>query len=146
MSLRWLCSHRQGYLDQLGRRPVSLASLQYLSLRMNAPAFGCRCRLKMPFLFPTTRRTPRRQSDTITCVLTCVHAFAWGCVCVSAHACTRVWVFLCITKAYEFQKMKRCSPPLSECQKRCLRNTSTSAVSLSLLGELCEATVAMVSR
>ncbi len=35
--------------------PVSFASLQYLSFRMNAAALGCLCLVKIPFLFPTTR-------------------------------------------------------------------------------------------
>lgn len=43
---------------QGGSVPVSFASLQYLSLRMNAAALGCLCLVKIPFLFPTTRRTP----------------------------------------------------------------------------------------
>lgn len=50
------CEH--GYLIQGGSRPVSLASIQYRSFRMNAAALGCRCRVKTPFLFPTTRVNP----------------------------------------------------------------------------------------
>ena len=38
--------------------PVSFASLQYLSFRMNAALLGCLCLVKTPFLFPTTRVNP----------------------------------------------------------------------------------------
>ncbi|TNN64995.1 hypothetical protein EYF80_024734 [Liparis tanakae] len=57
------CQNEQGYLVQGGSLPVSLASLQYLSFRMNAAALGCRSLVKTPFLFPTTRRTPADMRD-----------------------------------------------------------------------------------
>lgn len=53
-----------GYLVQGGSLPVSLANLQYLSLRMNAAALGCLCLLKIPFLFPTTRVIPAEKTRT----------------------------------------------------------------------------------
>lgn len=52
------CHSEQGYLVQGGSMPVSFASLQYLSFRVNAAALGCLCLLKIPFLFPTTRVIP----------------------------------------------------------------------------------------
>lgn len=58
-SLSWTgCQSEHGYLVQGGSVPVSFASLQYLSFRMNADALGCLCLVKTPFLFPITRVTP----------------------------------------------------------------------------------------
>lgn len=38
--------------------PVSFASLQYLSFRMNAALLGCLCLVKTPFLLPATQINP----------------------------------------------------------------------------------------
>lgn len=51
-----------GYLAQGGSLPVSFASLQYRSLRINAAALGCLCLVKTPFLFPYTRVIPADTS------------------------------------------------------------------------------------
>lgn len=51
-----------GYLVQGGSLPVSFASLQYRSLRINAAALGCLCLVKTPFLFPYTRVIPADTS------------------------------------------------------------------------------------
>lgn len=52
------CHSEHGYLVQGGSLPVSFASLQYRSLRINAAALGCLCLVKTPFLFPYTRVIP----------------------------------------------------------------------------------------
>lgn len=51
-----------GYFIQGGNLPVSFASLQYRSLRINAAALGCLCLVKTPFLFPYTRVIPADTS------------------------------------------------------------------------------------
>ncbi|KAF3841295.1 hypothetical protein F7725_007157 [Dissostichus mawsoni] len=60
------CHREQGYLVQGGSLPVSFASLQYLSFRMNAAALGCLCLVKTPFLLPTTRSAKFQMSSPIT--------------------------------------------------------------------------------